>query len=219
MAKKTHPPTFVEVIRAFDSHERGILFKWAAGEPFKISAELRSELSKKLERSLPAEPFVAMDYTLDWLHAALTCFLIPEAWEESQPIQLETIKGSQEDIDLLICWADPAPHLVLVEAKGFTGWSNDQMASKAKRLGAILNESVRATVDSHFVLAGPEPSVGLRRDNWPGWMQGGGSIHFLHIPDPGPRWQVQRHKLNVTSEEEHVPPSWTMWRPILRCWR
>ena len=63
------PSNFVDVIKGFDSHERGILFQWAAGAPFCISAKLRESLEDKLRFAIPSAPFVAMDYTLDWLYA------------------------------------------------------------------------------------------------------------------------------------------------------
>lgn len=61
------PSRFVDVIRGFDSHERDILFQWAAGAPFSISGDLRAALSRVLQTDVPVAPFIAMDYTLDWL--------------------------------------------------------------------------------------------------------------------------------------------------------
>jgi len=122
--KAAAPPTdFVKVIQAFDSHERGILFQWSAGSPFVLSAELRQRLGDAVQVDVPGDAYVAMDYTLDWLHAAITCYLDPNAWDEPQPLGDGTIAGSQEDVDLLVAWEEKGPHVVLIEAKGFTGWS------------------------------------------------------------------------------------------------
>jgi hypothetical protein len=215
-AALTHPTSFVDIIRSFDSHERGILFQWAAGSPFSISEALRGDLSVALKAPVPENPFVAMDYTLDWLHAALTCFSNPSAWSEPQPIQPKKIVGSQEDVDMLIAWEDPAPHLALIEAKGFTGWTNKQMASKAQRLGAIFSDDVRALVDVHFVLAGPKPSAGLKTDGWPEWMRATGRVHTLDIGDPGPRWGVRRAQPDGVGADGKT--NWTQWRPVARFW-
>lgn len=50
--------------------------------------------------------------------------------------------ATQEDIDFLIAFADKDDsslvHLVMLEAKGVTGWSNSQLARKARRLNAIF---------------------------------------------------------------------------------
>lgn len=212
------PQSFVDVVRSFDSHERGILFQWAAGAPFAISTDLRMRLSASLGIGVPPAPFVAMDYTLDWLYAAVTCFANPRAWVDPQPLHESAIRGSQEDVDLLLAWDQATPHVVVVEAKGFTGWSNKQMESKALRFGAIFPEEVRAFVDAHFVLAGPKPSAGLSTKGWPQWMANEGRLHFLEIPDPGPRWSVRRAKPQpiVIDGESHT--EWTEWRPVQRKW-
>jgi len=115
--KAAAPPTdFVKVIQAFDSHERGILFQWSAGSPFVLSAQLRQRLGDAVQVDVPGDAYVAMDYTLDWLHAAITCYLDPNAWDEPQPLGDGTIAGSQEDVDLLVAWEEKGPHLLLIEA-------------------------------------------------------------------------------------------------------
>jgi len=110
--------------------------------------------------------------------------------------------------------------LVLIEAKGFTGWSNKQMASKARRLEAIFTEDVRAAVDAHFVLAGPKPSAGLKTKGWPKWMASEERAHFLEIPDPGPRWGVRRCDPQESFRDGELATTiWTKWRLITRLWR
>lgn len=211
------PSKFVDVIKAFDSHERGILFQWVAGSPFGISSPLREALTELLGLKIHNEPFLAMDYTLDWLHAALTCYLEPTAWQTPQPLSAPLITGSQEDVDLVLAWEDERPHLALIEAKGFTGWSNKQMASKASRLGEIFSPAVLDVVDTHFILVGPSRSKGLLTDVWPDWMRRDGLVHFVEIPDPGPRWSVGR--LDPLPGPDRVPTVWTSWRPTPRRWQ
>lgn len=208
---------FVEALAAFDSHERGILFQWAADTPFPLAPARMDELSRKIGVQVPARPYLAMDYTLDWLHAALTCFLDPRAWEHPQPIVANTVTGSQEDVDLLVAWEDQAgPHLLLVEAKGFTGWSNKQMSSKAARLGAICTPAVLDKIDVHFVLVGPSESKGLNHEAWPEWMRKHNRLHFLPIPDPGVRWGVRRS--NPTLGPGDSAKSWSHWSAVKRKW-
>lgn len=225
----SYPNNFVDLLQAFDSHERGILFQWAAGEPFAVSDALRGAISQTLGIEVPRRPFVAMDYTIDWLHAALTCFRDQRAWDEPQanpavriPGKSEAVQpvsGSQEDVDLLLAWEDNTPRLVLIEAKGYTGWSNKQMASKAARLAAVCNEEVRASVDVHFVLAGPKASAGLDTSVLPPWMKLEERVHFLEIDEPGPRWGVRRSDPeDKTDSDGNTVRSWQTWRPVRRRW-
>ncbi len=207
---------FVESLRSFDSHERGLLLQWAADRPFQLGAALGSAVSQAIGTQPPKDAFVAMDYTLDWLYAAVHGALDdnrvqPHPW----PAHGE-LAASQEDVDLLIAWEDlRGPHLVLIEAKGFTGWSNAQMKRKTTRLGAIFTEELRDQVDVHLFLAGPAPAKGLNVDDWPDWTRPGAHTHFLSISDPGMRFAVQR------CDEEGLPTSrdWTHWSAVPRRWQ
>jgi hypothetical protein len=62
---------FVESLRSFDSHERGLLLQWAADRPFRLGSALRSAVAQAIGTQPPEDAFVAMDYTLDWLYAAV----------------------------------------------------------------------------------------------------------------------------------------------------
>ncbi len=68
---------FVSALRAFDSHERGILLQWATGLDFELSAAMREEFGDLLGLPVPWRAYVAMDYTLDWLYAAMRQYLKP----------------------------------------------------------------------------------------------------------------------------------------------
>jgi len=183
------------------------------GTKFALSEALRAQLFNMLNTSVPEQTYVAMDYTLDWLHAALTCYFNGGAWKTLLPINspLE-VSATQEDVDLLIAWDDSTgKHLVLIEAKGFSGWSNKVMHHKAQRLGVICDERVRQTVDVHFVLAGHTPTQGLDCTEWPAWMSQEGRLHFLTITPPEQRWAVQR----VTSNGE-ASKQGKQWRTVPR---
>ncbi len=137
----------------------------------------------------PAGAFVATDYTLDWLYAATQIVATSDGAQGVQPWpSADELKASPEDIDLLIAWEDDrGPHTVLVEAKGFTGWGNAQMASKAHRLGAIFAGTRSEEFAVHLLLVGPAPSKGLSVSTWPAWMKPNERAHFLPIKDPGPK--------------------------------
>ena len=82
-----------------------------------------------------------MDYHLDWLHAGLFLAL-PENDEEGVHLNTETVASdNQEDIDLLVAFeAEDITHLILIEAKAATGWTNKQTLSKAERLQRIFGK-------------------------------------------------------------------------------
>lgn len=209
-------PDYVKTLRSFDSHERGILLQWALGRDFELAEAVRAELSSMIQRDIPGDAFVAMDYTLDWLFAAIATTssqkppIQPHPWPPG-----EALKASIEDVDLLVAWKDAAGnHTLLLEAKGFTGWTNKQMSSKAARLAAIFEGEIADKFDVHFVLCGPSPSKGLDTSTWPAWMRRGDRVHFQAIPDPGPRWYVQR--CNIAGDPQRVNP--THWRLVQRTW-
>src|SRR4051812_47521961 len=125
-----------------DSHERPILLQWATGTQFRLADDVRKEVGAAVGGvHVPPDAYVAMDYTLDWLYAAVRWYLdarlnldpqfksAPVLWPNGM-----ALSASMEDIDLVVAWEDQRPHLLLVEAKGFTGWTNKQLASKASRL-------------------------------------------------------------------------------------
>ena len=65
-----------------------------------------------------------MDYHIDWLYASLNLAKDNNP-AKVYPNEKNVIKGQQEDIDWLIAFKGQSKyHLVLIEAKGVTGWSN-----------------------------------------------------------------------------------------------
>ena len=96
--------------------------------------------------TVPADAFVAMDYHLDWIQMALYLARTPDP---PRPIPKEAVLGdgqknineNQMDVDLLVAFDEGATtHLVLVEAKMETGWTNQQLCSKATRLRQHLRQ-------------------------------------------------------------------------------
>jgi len=156
-----------------------------------------------------------MDYTLDWLYAA-TRWHLDERVEGSKqrwPSGGE-LTASGEDIDLVIAWDKPSPHLLLLEAKGFTGWSNSQLTSKVQRLAAIFDEETRAAIQVHFMLVGPAATRGVTTNGWPQWLLKDGHLHFHDLADPGERWAVQRLDASGTPSRH----AFTQWQLKRRRW-
>jgi hypothetical protein len=180
------PSTLVENLRSFDSHERGLLLQWATDQPFRVGAGLCSAVHQAIGIRPSDDALVAMDYTLDWLYAAIRATLGDDHLGRPQPRPSNgELTASPEDVDLLVAWEDSdGPHLVLIEAKGFTGWSNAQLHRKVMRLAAIFAGDLRRRFDVHLLLAGPTPSDGLNVDTWPAWTRPGNRTQFLPISDP-----------------------------------
>lgn len=96
-----------------------------------------------------------MDYHLDWLHDSL--FLTPSGIDgEAVHPNTETVAtGNQEDVDLLVTFEEGnITHLLMIEAKAGTGWTNKQTLSKAKRLKRIFGAdgAQYPRVNPHFGL-------------------------------------------------------------------
>ncbi|WP_433165083.1 hypothetical protein [Kribbella sp. CA-247076] len=209
--------SFVGNLRRFDSHERGLLLQWVAGEPFRVGGALRSAISRAVGIEPPADAFVAMDYTLDWLYAAVQATLaeddsLPQPWPSKGELA-----ASPEDVDLIVAWEGPdgCAHLILIEAKGFTGWSNTQLKRKVMRLDSIFAGELRNRFDVHLFLAGPQPSAGLKITDWPEWTRPDGRTRFLAIDDPGLRYAVQRCDGDGRPTSRH----WTHWKAVPRRWQ
>lgn len=222
---------WVENLTRLDSHERPILMTWAQGHELRLSGAACQALSDVIKVPIPGYAYIAMDYTLDWLYAAIAMTEKPKlksAKVVSPWPPNGELKASGEDVDMLVAWEDDqGPHTVLVEAKGFTSWSNARMESKAARLRWIFSGERVAKFDVHFVLVGPAQPQKLSQEKWPDWMKhltdtAPGSkphsdkhrAHFVPIKDPGPRLAIQRCTAEGDSDKDGghwqlVPRQWS----------
>ena len=122
--------------------------------------------------------YAAMDYHLDWLHAALWKVrkTTPQpdqppypkrtkAVSEGGDLQQYDVMGNQEDADLILVIEDAGRAiLVLIEAKGDSSFSRSQLASKLARLKLILDrDHVRqlAELTCALVLLAPKDKLVL----------------------------------------------------------
>lgn len=187
-------------LEKFNSKERFFLVGYALGNSrFALGEQFCADISEKLHIPVHRDAFVAMDYHFDWLSASLHLAangICPESSPERYPQILEVedkegwIHGNQEDIDLLIAFdqADKiGTEIILLEAKGVTAWSNNQMESKAKRLGQIFGfdeyDPKRWNgVRPYFAITSPKESISLKNTDWPKWMKRDGQILQIELP-------------------------------------
>ena len=89
--------------------------------------------------------------------------------------------------------------LVLIEAKAYTGWNNEQLRSKVERLQEIFGDrngcKYPSIVRPWLVLMSPKESHGIEHDYWPTWMK----------PYGYPRWLIynlpNREKISRCTED------------------
>ena len=180
----------IEFLKAFNRKERFFLVADALGKPdFELSPEFKQKLERALGLRVPNDAFVAMDYHLSWIYAAVVLGAeaidlvasLGTVRENSEGL----IRGNQEDVDLLVAYEDDqVTHLVVVEAKGVTGWTNGQMTSKATRLGLIFGQdgSRYPSIAPHFIITSPWRARDLRPAEWPKWMAPDSIIPWMPLP-------------------------------------
>ncbi|KKL56874.1 hypothetical protein LCGC14_2241030 [marine sediment metagenome] len=168
------PNRFITNLKSFNRKERYFLVGWTLGNrEFRLGPEFRAGLSSVLNLNIPRDAFVAMDYHLDWIYAS--AFLAATGDTNTvHPNKDGLVSGSQEDMDLVVAFsAGETAHLIMVEAKGVTGWTNKQATSKARRLEAIFGKrgDTWPHIRPHFVIVSPREPEELDCSSWPGWMK------------------------------------------------
>lgn len=164
----------VEHLCSFNWKERFTPLRHTLGEnTFRLDGEFRERLGEKLDVTVPADAFVAMDYHLEWLQMALELTERPWTGEPIDNRNRKLFEGNQRDIDLLVAFEDKTTtHIVMLEAKLETGWTNKQLGEKAERLHRIFGSPPHAgPVEPHFVLLSPKESEHIDSAAWPGWMR------------------------------------------------
>ena len=196
----------IDNLKSFNSKERFYLVGHILGNPeFTPCAAFRKCLENVLHIELPESVFAAMDYHIDWLYASL--FLASN--QKNPPIfenHDKTIKAQQEDIDFLIAYEkDEICHIIMLEAKGVGVFTNNQMRSKASRLGQIFGEDGGGWpgVVPHFVLISPKKPTGrLQSAKWPAWMLSNNSIPWIELPIPANLKKVTRCNSDKTADKD-----------------
>ncbi|WP_447835449.1 hypothetical protein [Aeromonas salmonicida] len=157
----------IDNLKSFNRKERFFLIGQMLGNPdFRMDEKQLDEISKLIGFTIPRKYFAAMDYHLDWIYASLSLTqnnANDKAYKRNfidneKNVDLQ-ISGTQEDVDFLLAFVDHenTTHLVMIEAKGDSYFSNGQLDSKNKRFKAIFgNENTWPNVKPHFLICSPK---------------------------------------------------------------
>lgn len=157
----------IDNLKSFNRKERFYLIGQMLGNPdFHMDETQLDEISKLIKVKIPSEYFAAMDYHLDWIYASLFLtendanIAFGRNFTEKDGIKIDyQISGTQEDVDFLLAFVDHenTTHIVMIEAKGDSYFSNAQLDSKNKRFKAIFgNENTWPNVRPHFIICSPK---------------------------------------------------------------
>ena len=186
----------IEWLEAFNRKERFFLVGNALGNTnFNLSEEYRTKLHSVLGIHPPQHSFVAMDYHLDWIHAGLFLSSSANQLNKVHENKVPIVTANQEDIDLLVAFEDlGVTHLLMIEAKAATGWTNKQTLSKADRLREMFGEDGEKYPDvkPSFCLTFPSTPRLLESNQWPSWMAPGGEPIWLELEAPTGRRRITR---------------------------
>ena len=174
---------FIEYLQSFNRKERFFLVGMALGNPaFHLDSAFSRRLSSRFALEVPSNVFVAMDYHLDWIYAS--AYLSQEGVSSSGKHlnSAGLVSGNQEVLDLIVAFdAGETTHVIMLEAKAETSWTNKQADSKVARLTEIFGEKgdTFSQLQPHFGLMSPRLPLRLKTDHWPLWMRS---------PEGGPVW-------------------------------
>ena len=189
----------IELLGLFNKRERYFLIDYALGG-FTLGDQFRRALEDELKLGIPAKAFVAMDYDLEWLAASLLASKHPDGATNFSRIY-EGVPITYPDVDLLIAFkSGEVFHLILIEAKGYTGWLNNQMKVKSEYLATVFGDrgdNHRGVVPHFYLLAPKQPPERLTTAEWPQWMMGeNGRPRWLEMRIPEDRLVVTRKGLD-----------------------
>ena len=130
---------------------------------------------------------------------------------EAAKLACERAGTTPEDIDFIIGYQEgDETHLILIEAKASTSWSNVQLESKAHRLVEIFGADGKRwkSVVPHFLITSPIESKDIETKAWPEWMKFKGGPAWVELKMPEDIQSVTRCDANgnVTSKGDH----WTI---------
>ena len=195
----------LDLLESLNRKERFFLVGNALdNKSFSLGTLYRSKLEKCAGVSIPVDAWVAMDYHLDWIAAAVhlaTAKNISSSLLENPGQHI--VRGNQEDVDLIVGFGTQSnTSLILIEAKGATAWSKSQMDSKVKRLGEIFgtDQFTNPDIKPILVLTSPKPPTEkLGAMKWSKWMTKEGSPRWMPMTMPKRR-QLIRCDENGTSD-------------------
>lgn len=203
----------ISLLKYFNRKERFFLIGQALGnEDFILSDDFRNVLGEKLNLQIPKNFFVAMDYHLDWIYASLYCAKEGTTKFIADNTDLK-LNSNQEDIDLLVAFKkENIYHLIMIEAKAESGWTNRQFLSKIERLKYIFGNDLISypNIKPYFLITSPRKPRNLKIEALPEYLRKSvPDIWFeLTVPDnlvkitrcnelgrpsiTGTKWKVER---------------------------
>ncbi len=197
-----------DALERFNRKERNLLIRHVLGDinrPPSLGPEFCQAVSEKLNLHPPlsTEAWWATDFHISWLAGAVAIFLAaeeqPNLFNNLENSKSKLIEGNQEDIDLVIATED---HLILIEAKTYGAFEEEQLKSKLDRLN-LLYEFSRPLAGKrgrgiHFRLlltSAKEPEAPIVNVGWPPWACEGSvlpsKIPWIQLPLPA-RLEVTR---------------------------
>jgi hypothetical protein len=196
----------IDNLQRFNRKERFHLLRFALDNPaFRLGVHFRDQLRATFGFDVPETAFSAMDYHLSWLYAALHLPVCQCAGSHEKGGGIEL--GNQEDVDLIIAFQEGGlTRILILEAKGVTGWSTKQLESKVDRLRDMFGmeqkqkfEAVTATfailspVRPTFVTRGRSLAAEISTLGWPTWMTDDrGQPYWIKLPTPEKLLKVTR---------------------------
>ena len=185
----------IQNLREFNRKEQFYVIGMCLSNPdFSLGSAFREKLGKRLRLNVPEDAFAAMDYHLDWIYASLLLSNGPDA--SGIHLKGDEITVTSEDTDFLVAFEDEGIfHILMIEAKGDSAFSNSQLRSKANRLCGIFGKHGGKWngVIPHFALMSPyRPTKRLNCDEWPKWMHPGGEVEWMELQMPESLKKVTR---------------------------
>jgi hypothetical protein len=204
--------TLIDNFKRFNAKERFFLVgKILGNEDFNPTAKFIRVIESALGLKIEKIEFSAMDYHLDWIYAALAITNNEnEVFENTEKL----IRGQQEDIDFIMSYADGETiHIILIEAKATTSWTNEQLTSKAGRLRSIFGNlgDKWNNVMPHFVIASPTKPMKIVTSDWPVWMKRENEVPWIELEIPDDLRCVTR-----CSDQGQVSAEGNFWKVLTR---
>lgn len=206
----------LKLLRRLNRKERFFLLNESLNtKAFQLSKSFRDRLKRelRLKKEIPDSALVAMDYHIDWIAAALIHHS-NFTKEAIYPNNENHVKGSQQDVDLMVAFADKegVQYLIFLEAKGQTPWRSDQLRMKAHRLKLIFGNdgSKFQKVRPYFCLLSPKRPTNLRKFDWPTWwMNSSDCLNWLKLDMRDnllrvARWDKKRGKSSRDGEHFRI---------------
>lgn len=199
----------IDYLSFFNRKERFHLIGQLLGNAsFNLPPSVLEKITRLLNVKICGEYFSAMDYHIDWIYASLV--LTRDKNYLPKEIVPDTITATQEDVDFILVFKDEdnLTHIVMIEAKGDTYFTNKQIGKKAKRLMAIFGKegNVWPNVKPHFLICSQNKPRLINTNNLPDFMldNDNKSIIWFELPMPNNQLKVTRCNQNGLQDKNGI---------------